>query len=185
VIIDVLIDRRFITLVKDDSRFWNVSGFKGAFSLNGVSIQMENISALVNGAIAFDSPADSPHAAMDQTFLLYADLAHSQRRVSITLDLPNGNNLQEERTPLIYQGLQVGILTKLILQADKKVRGELAIDPSVIDLMRTGSRIEMKSPRVSLNDVKLSELLTGNTLELFPGEGAPVFIGLLMRRQTT
>ncbi|EGY28988.1 Paraquat-inducible protein B [Candidatus Regiella insecticola 5.15] len=173
VIIDVLIDRRFITLVKDDSRFWNVSGFKGAFSLNGVSIQMENISALVNGAIAFDSPADSPNATMDKTFPLYADLAHSQRGVSITLDLPNGNNLQEGRTPLIYQGLQVGILTKLILQADKKVRGELAIDPSVIDLMRTGSRIEMKSPRVSLNDVKLSELLTGNTLELFPGEGAP------------
>ena len=53
VIIDVLIDRRFANLVKKDSRFWNVSGFKADFSLSGASVQMESLAALVNGAIAF------------------------------------------------------------------------------------------------------------------------------------
>lgn len=57
VVIDVLIDRRFAKLVKNNTRFWNVSGFKGDFSLNGASVQMESLAALVNGAIAFDSPA--------------------------------------------------------------------------------------------------------------------------------
>ncbi|CNE97778.1 MlaD family protein [Yersinia nurmii] len=173
VTIDVLIDRRFAHLVKNDSRFWNVSGFKGDFSLSGASVQMESLAALVNGAIAFDSPQQSQDAKTDQQFQLYPDLAHSNRGVAITLDLPNGNNLAEGRTPLIYQGLQVGTLTKLVLQPDSKVTGELTIDPSVVDLMRTGTRIEMSSPRISLNDTKLSELLTGNTLELVPGDGEP------------
>lgn len=33
----------------------------------------------------------------------------------------------------MYQGLQVGTLTKLTLQQDSKVIGELTIDPSVVD----------------------------------------------------
>ncbi|MFI0489178.1 MAG: MlaD family protein [Yersinia sp. (in: enterobacteria)] len=171
VIIDALIDRRFAKLVKNDTRFWNVSGFKGDFSLNGATVQIESLAALINGAIAFDSPPNSQNAKPDQLFPLYPDLAHSQRGVSIALDLPSGNGLNAGRTPLIYQGLQVGTLTKMTLQPDSKVTGELTIDPSVVELMRTGTRIKINSPRISLNDAKLSELLTGNTLELIPGEG--------------
>ncbi|MGP1220861.1 MlaD family protein [Serratia sp. CY36394] len=173
VTIDVLIDRRFANLVKSNSRFWNVSGFKGDFSLSGATVQMESLAALVNGAIAFDSPADGQQAKGDQSYTLYPDLAHSQRGVNILLDLPSGNSLSENRTPLMYQGLQVGTLTKLTLQQDSKVVGELTIDPSVVDLMRSGTRIVMRSPRISLNDAKLSQLLTGTTLELVPGEGEP------------
>lgn len=173
VTIDVLIDRRFANMVKGNSRFWNVSGFKGDFSLSGASVQMESLAALVNGAIAFDSPLDGKQAKADQSFTLYPDLARSQRGVSITLDLPDGNNLSEGHTPLMYQGLQVGTLTRLTLQQDSKVTGELTIDPTVVDLMRTGTRIEMRSPKISLNDTKLSQLLTGNTLELVPGDGEP------------
>ncbi|HHB1424520.1 TPA: MlaD family protein [Serratia odorifera] len=173
VTIDVLIDRRFANLVKDNSRFWNVSGFKGDFSLAGASVQMESLAALVNGAIAFDSPPQGQQAKAEQNYTLYPDLAHSQRGVNITLDLPSGKNLSENHTPLIYQGLQVGTLTKLTLQPDSKVTGELTIDPSVVDLMRSGTRIAMRSPRISLNDAKLSQLLTGNTLELIPGDGEP------------
>jgi paraquat-inducible protein B len=173
VTIDVLIDRRFANLVKGNSRFWNVSGFKGDFSLSGASVQMESLAALVNGAIAFDSPLDGQQAKADQSYTLYPDLAHSQRGVNITLDLPSGNSLSENHTPLIYQGLQVGTLTKLTLEQDSKVTGELTIDPSVVDLMRSGTRIVMRSPRLSLSDANLSQLLTGNTLELVPGEGEP------------
>ena len=171
VTIDVLIERRFAHLVKDNSRFWNVSGFKGDFNLSGASVQMESLAALVNGAIAFDSPIESEQAKTDQSYTLYPDLAHSQRGVNITLDLPNGNNLSEGRTPLMYQGLQVGLLTKLTLQPDSSVSGELTLDPSVVDLMRSGTRIEMRSPKISFSDTNLSQLLTGSMLELVPGEG--------------
>lgn len=173
VTIDVLIDKRFAHLVKDDSRFWNVSGFKGDFSLSGVKVEMESLAALVNGAIALDSPADGHQAKADQSYELYPDLAQSQRGVDINLDLPSGDGLTEGRTPLMYQGLQVGTLTNITLQPDNKVTGKLIVDPSVLDMMRSGTRIEMNSPKISLNNAKISQLLTGNTLELIPGDGTP------------
>lgn len=173
VTVDVLIERRFTNLVKKESRFWNVSGVKADVNLSGAKVELESLAALVNGAIAFDSPSASPQAPSETNYQLYADLAHSQRGVIVTLDLPNGKGLQEGSTPLIYQGLEVGTLTKMTLQPGGKVIGELTLDPSVVGLMRSGTRIEMRSPKVSLNNPSLSSLLTGTTLELIPGEGDP------------
>ncbi len=173
VTIDVLIDRRFTDLVKKQSRFWNVSGFKASVDLQGAHVEMESMAALVNGAIAFDSPANGEQARSDDTFILYPDLAHSQRGVVITLDLPNADHLSAGHTPLLYQGLEVGTLTKLTLNNDKKIIGELTINPSIADLMRSGTRIEMNTPRLSLSNADLSGLVAGTTLELIPGEGEP------------
>src|SRR5690606_34321666 len=50
---------------------------------------------------------------------------------------------------------------------------EMTVDPSVVNLLRDNTRIEMRSPKISLNDTSISSLLTGNTLELVPGEGEP------------
>lgn len=171
--IDVLIDRRFNNLVKNTSRFWNVSGVNADISLSGAKVKLESLAALVNGAIAFDSPDGAETAKADQNYQLYPDLAQSQRGVSVSLDLPNGNNLKAGSTPLMYQGLEVGTLTKLNLKDGGKVTGELTIDPSVVGLMRSETRIEMRSPKISLTDTSLSSLLTGNTFELIPGEGQP------------
>jgi len=173
VTIDVLIERRFTNLVKKESRFWNVSGVKADVGLNGAKVELESVAALVNGAIAFDSPATSENAASDTNYTLYPDLAHSQRGVAITLDLPSGKDLKAGSTPLMYQGLEVGTLTQLTLQDHGKVSGELTIDPSVSELMRSGTRIEMHSPKISFNDSSLASLLTGSTLELIPGTGDP------------
>lgn len=173
VTIDVLIDRRFTGLVKKDSRFWNVSGLKADVSLSGATVEMQNLSALVNGAIAFDSPAQGEAAAADQNYTLYPDLAHSQRGVQITLDLPSGDKLRAGHTPLLYQGLEVGTLQRIALEADQRVTGELIVDPSVVPLMRENTRIELAAPRLSLSDLNLPSLLGGTTLTLIPGDGEP------------
>lgn len=171
--IDVLIERRFTDLVKKDSRFWNVSGLKANVDFHGAKVEMESVAALVNGAIAFDSPNSSEKADSDQNYPLYPDLAHSQRGVIISLDLPSGNKLSEGHTPLLYQGLEVGTLTKMTLGKDQRVVGELTLNPSVADLMRSGTRIEMNTPQLSLNNADLGTILAGSTLELIPGDGEP------------
>lgn len=94
VTIDVLIERRFTDLVKKGSRFWNVSGIDADLSLSGAKVKLESLAALVNGAIAFDSPDNSKPAAQDDTFGLYKDLAHSQRGVIVKLELPSGDGLK-------------------------------------------------------------------------------------------
>lgn len=169
--IDVLIERRFTNLVKKDSRFWNVSGIKADVGLSGAKVQLESLSAMVNGAIAFDSPASSQTAPQNAEYELYEDLAHSQRGVLVTLDLPGGEGLKAGSTPLMYQGLEVGQLTKLNLAPGSKVTGEMTVDPSVVTLLRDKTLIQMKKPKISLDNPSLSALLTGNTFELVPGEG--------------
>ncbi|MBS1206370.1 MAG: hypothetical protein H6R25_3269 [Proteobacteria bacterium] len=173
VTIDVLIERRFTNLVKKGSRFWNVSGVKADVSLSGAKVQLESLAALVNGAIAFDSPDESQPAVQDDEYGLYEDLAHSQRGVLVKLDLPGGQGLKAGSTPLMYQGLEVGQLTKIDLNPGGAVSGEMTVDPSVVNLLRDNTRIEMRNPKISLSDTNLSSLLTGSTLELIPGEGQP------------
>ncbi|MCP5984437.1 MCE family protein, partial [Klebsiella pneumoniae] len=53
------------------------------------------------------------------------------------------------------------------------VTGEMTVDPSVVDLLREKTRIELRNPKLSLSDASISSLLTGSTFELIPGEGAP------------
>ncbi|EOM6914773.1 MlaD family protein [Salmonella enterica subsp. enterica serovar Schwarzengrund] len=173
VTIDVLIERRFTDLVKKGSRFWNVSGIDADLSLSGAKVKLESLAALVNGAIAFDSPDNSKPAAQDDTFGLYKDLAHSQRGVIVKLELPSGDGLKAESTPLMYQGLEVGELSKLTLNPGGKVTGEMTVDPSVVPLMRENTRIELRNPKLSLSDANISSLLTGKTFELVPGDGEP------------
>lgn len=173
VTVDVLIERRFTNLVKKGSRFWNISGVKADVGLSGAKVELESLAALVNGAIAFDSPDNSAPAAADDEFGLYKDLAHSQRGVIIKLDLPGGQGLKAGSTPLMYQGLEVGELTDITLNPGGKVTGELTVDPGVVNLLRDNTRIEMRNPKVSLSNTNLSSLLTGSTLELIPGEGQP------------
>ncbi|MCE1924265.1 MCE family protein, partial [Enterobacter hormaechei] len=69
--------------------------------------------------------------------------------------------------------LEVGQLTKLTLNAGGSVTGEMTVDPSVVDLLREKTRIELRNPKLSLSDASISSLLTGSTFELIPGEGAP------------
>ncbi len=55
-VIDVLIERRYTQLVKKSSRFWNVSGLQAKLGASGVNVNLTSVPALINGAIAFDSP---------------------------------------------------------------------------------------------------------------------------------
>jgi Paraquat-inducible protein B len=173
VTIDVLIERRFTNLVKKGSRFWNVSGIKADVDLSGAKVQLESLTALVNGAIAFDSPDNSDVAAQNDEYGLYEDLAHSQRGVLVKLQLPSGDGLKAGSTPLLYQGLEVGELTKMTLNPDGSVTGEMTVDPSVVTLLREKTRIELQQPKLSLENANLSMLLTGSTFELVPGDGEP------------
>ncbi|STT55155.1 Paraquat-inducible protein B [Klebsiella pneumoniae] len=49
----------------------------------------------------------------------------------------------------------------------------MTVDPSVVTLLREKTLIQMKKPKLSLDNPSISTLLTGNTFELVPGEGEP------------
>ncbi len=151
----MLIERRFTNTGEKGSRFWNVSGVKADVGLGRRKVQLESLSALVNGAIAFDSPADSQPAQQNDEYGLYEDLPRPAARVRVTLELPDGEGLESRLHPPMYQGLEVGQLTKLNLNPGSKVTGEMTVEPSVVTLLRDKTLIQMKARKISLDNPSL------------------------------
>ncbi len=72
--IQVLIKQRYAKLVRNGSKFWNVSGLDVSLGLfRGVEVNMESLRSLASGGIAFatpEDPKDTP-AKEGTTFTLY------------------------------------------------------------------------------------------------------------------
>jgi paraquat-inducible protein B len=75
VLIHILIEPRYASLVRGGSRFWNSSGFGVNFGLfSGASIHTESLETLIDGGIAFATPEGERMGARvrpEQTFPLF------------------------------------------------------------------------------------------------------------------
>jgi paraquat-inducible protein B len=74
VAIQVLIKQRYAKLVRNGSKFWNVSGMDVNFGFfRGLEVNMESLRSLATGGIAFATPEDpkDPPAKNGTAFLLY------------------------------------------------------------------------------------------------------------------
>ncbi|ELR64571.1 Paraquat-inducible protein B [Photobacterium marinum] len=173
VLIDILIRPQYAGLVTNKSRFWNVSGMSANVGFNGVDVQFESLSAMIGGAIAFDSPDEGTPVEADHLFRLYPDLNTAGRGIAITIDLPDNNNISASGAPIIYRGLQIGQISDLRLdEQHKKIIAHAAIEPSMSDLLTTGSHMVLEEAELSLSGVKnIGNLIRGNFLTLIPGEG--------------
>ncbi|MGF1703407.1 MlaD family protein [Photobacterium makurazakiensis] len=173
VVIDLLIKPQYSELVTNKSRFWNVSGMSANIGFNGVDVQFESLSALISGAIAFDSPDEGLAIEPDHLFRLYPDINTAGRGIAITIDLPEENNINTTGAPIIYRGLEIGQISDLRLDEKRnKIVAHAAIEPSMSELLTSGSKMLLEEAEVSLNGVKnIGNLLRGNFLTLIPGKG--------------
>ncbi|MGR5280867.1 MlaD family protein [Photobacterium damselae] len=175
VIIDLLIYPKYENLVTNKSRFWNVSGMSANIGFNGVDVQFESLSALIAGAIAFDSPDEGKPIEQDHLFRLYPDINTAGRGIAIKIELPDNNNINASGSPIMYRGLQIGQISDLRLDKEtNKIIADAAIEPSMSDLLTTGSSLLLEEAEVSLNGVKnIGNLIRGNFLRIIPGKGEP------------
>ena len=182
--IDLVINKKYAQFVKKESRFWNISGIKADVSLSGISLQMDSLMSVVQGAIAFDSPEVSENAVQGQIYSLYADLKLAKRGIEVAISLPAVPNLKVNETSVFYQGLQIGILSQLEAQREIQeteqhstvLKGKLLIDPNYQDLLVTDSIILLKDPTFSLNKIqqgKLNEFFRSQYFEIIVGKGEP------------
>lgn len=189
--IDVIINKKYANLVKKDSRFWNISGITTDVNLQGIKVNIDSLASVVQGAIAFDSPDDTEAAEQGQVFNLYPDLKSAKRGIEVNVQIPLISNLKVNETTVFYQNIQIGTLSKLnynnindrLSQPQNEVEGgmlegTLLIDPTYIDLLRSGSIILLKEPKFTLNTeqlTKVGELFRGTYFDIQAGEGEPQY----------
>lgn len=187
--IDVVIGKKYANLVKQNSRFWNISGINANIDMTGIAVNVDSLAAVVQGAVAFDSPDDSGRAEQGRRFDLYENLKSAQRGTEVKVRIPSMPNLQVNKTPVFSQNVQIGVLSYLekpfLTTEDEKnsptddkamLNGVLLIDPTHADLLRSDSQILLKEPKFNLNKEqisKISELFRGAYFDIEPGKGEP------------
>ncbi|WP_275074670.1 PqiB family protein [Providencia rettgeri] len=149
--ISAIVQKRYANLVRKDSQFWNVSGLQGSFDLrSGANIKMESLSAVINGAVAFDSPENSPQAEEGQSFVLQssADMANEAKQnaespLNLTLWAHDTFGVNQGQ-PIVYRGIQIGEVLQRHLNADK-VDFNIAIYDEYRHLVRADSKFVANS----------------------------------------
>lgn len=173
--VKVFIQPEFASLVRKHTRFWNASGVSIDAGLSGVKVRTESLASIVAGGIAFATPEhrkDSPPTDPALPFRLYEDFETAQAGIRVSLKLHEFEGLEAGRTPVMYKGIQVGLLKTFKVDEDLSgARVELLLDPRTEDYLVEGTDFWMVKPSISLAGITgLEALVKGNYIAIRPGE---------------
>ena len=176
--ISLFIKKKYEHLVKKNSRFWNASGINISGGLSGLSIETESLTSILAGGLAFFTPDNdgTPVNSEDgDIFPLYENFKLAEAGVEITLHMRDGKGLSENKTRIMFEGIEIGILEKIRIAEDfEGVVARASLDPRITPLLNTGTRFWRVSPKISLTRISgLSTLLSGEHIAMQPGEGEP------------
>lgn len=168
--IKVFINPEYAVLVKKDSRFWNASGVAVEADLTGVKVRSESLASLMAGGIAFSTPSyregvsDNEALDLSSPFRLYEDYDAAQVGVQAKVTFDDYEGLQARRTPVMYKGMQIGILKELRVNPNlKDAEATLSIDPLIEPYLVDGTDFWLVKPSISLAGITgLEALVKGN-----------------------
>jgi paraquat-inducible protein B len=180
--VDVFVAAPHDQLVRDNSRFWNASGFDISLGTEGVSLSVESLQSLLAGGIAFDTPTlDHPGepAAAGTTFSLFDNYrsvteARYTEKVFYLVYFDGSVRGLRPGAPVEFRGMRVGSVTDVRLEIDPKhdtvrIPVTIAIEPERVsmiggmlspqpyDMMRSlvggGLRAQLKSGNLLTGDL--------------------------------
>lgn len=186
VFIHAYIYEKYVHLVKETTRFWNVSGFNVSAGLSGVKINTHSLSALIDGGVAFETPdsaADCKPCKNGEVFKLYDDYESAMEGgIPLTITFKSANGLKNEQTLIKFQGLIVGKVKSVEFNPKMdRVIVHALLNQSAEDLAVEGSLFWVERPKFTMDGVSgLNTLLSGEYIEVHRGKGAPSqnFVGL-------
>ncbi|MBB5186798.1 paraquat-inducible protein B [Zhongshania antarctica] len=106
-------------------------------------------------------------------WLLYQNINNTGLRVTVAFD--NGSGISVGKTPVMYQGINVGQVTSLQLDDDLEgVTATIELSEQIAPLIRENTAFWLVKPQISLSGVSgLDTLVAGNYISFKPGDGEP------------
>lgn len=172
--ITVGISRKFGKYINDSSRFWSSSGVDVKLDQSGFEFHTPPLTAIFQGGISFESDYESEEAAPEKEYVLYNDREQTLLgTVTAVIHMPESFGISKNRTPVMYKGIRVGLVTGVDLSLDKKgVDAYVNLIKCYEDMLRKGTRFVMRKPEISISGVKnLSSAISGVYFEVSPGDG--------------
>lgn len=121
---DVFIKAPFHNLVTENVRFWDISGISMKASPRGFDVTMGSLDTLLAGGLSFSLPPQFPpgdQVSNGAQFQLYSSLdktleKHYRQRVYYVVSFTQPVGGLAEGTPVIYRGINVGQVEKVLLK---------------------------------------------------------------------
>ncbi|MCF1430421.1 MAG: MlaD family protein [Shewanella sp.] len=171
--ISAFIKDQYAHLVKNNSRFWNVSGVSVNASLQGVNIQTESLSAILAGGIAFSSDPSAENAANNMAFTLYNSKEQALGGINFTLSASSADGLGKG-SAIQFRGIQVGEISSVSL-SNNGVKLHARLFDDYKELLAGSNQFYLQGAEISLNGIEhAARLITGPAIEMVPGRGAAV-----------
>jgi paraquat-inducible protein B len=97
------------------------------------------------------------------------------RGPEVTIDFPHGAGIEPRKTMVEYQGVAVGVVTKLELKPDlSSVLVTVRFNKNAAAVAREGAQFWIVSPEIGFGGVRgLETLFTGARIKVRPGNGPP------------
>jgi paraquat-inducible protein B len=170
----VSIGAKFREFLCVNSRFWRVPAALVTVGPGVVGVEMQGLSAIWQGGIAFDAfGSPGPLAAESAAYELHvSELAASAISDPIRIFFTDGQGLLAGKTELKYLGVPVGIVEQVRPIAGK-IETTARFQPGYEFLTRKGSEFAIVEPEVGLQGVKGIETLVGGIyIACSPGTGS-------------
>ncbi|VAW68950.1 Paraquat-inducible protein B [hydrothermal vent metagenome] len=125
--IEVFIRSPHDQYVKENTRFWNTSGFEIELGAKGLKLDTESLAAIISGGVSFSneySRDESPVAAENTLFRLY-EAEHPDIEEVLTVGVPmklyfdKGVSGLSVGAPVEYKGLRIGTVTEIAVESNK------------------------------------------------------------------
>ncbi|OOF54813.1 hypothetical protein BKK56_08390 [Rodentibacter genomosp. 2] len=113
-----------------------------------------------------------PFIALCIGAILFFQIVEEQGK-TIKITFANGSGLVADKTPIRYQGLQIGVVKKVNFTDNmQKVEVIANIYPEATEVLRENTKFWIVQPSVSLAGISgLDSLVSGNYITLQPGDG--------------
>lgn len=187
--VNVFIEPQYAHLVKDNSRFWNASGFEFSGSItSGVEVKTESLASIIAGGIAFDDASYQPSsdpAKNGQEYPLFASFQDAQMGHSIELVLDLNSNI-DIGAAIRYQGLTLGKVDAFseIDPLKGQIVAQAKVNPRVIPYLTEQTQFFVVSPTIDLGGVtNMHTLLTGSFIGVVPSLKGPATTKYTVYRQ--
>ncbi|MCH2175459.1 MAG: MlaD family protein [Lentisphaeria bacterium] len=169
------IEKEYKSFVRQDTRFWNISGVKINAGLNGVKIKTGTVASMLDGGIAFDYPYDysvSPPAQDRHTFELHKDenVAMSTG-VEVTFVVRTAEGL-EVGTRVMIRGIVAGHVKEVNPKEDLSfVHLKLLLKEKYRNKLGKGAQFYVARPKMGVNGISdLDTIIKGSYIKFIPGE---------------
>lgn len=167
--IKVFIKKKYSHLIKEESKFWNISGLKANISTSGVNFELDSITSLIAGGITFSSPSNSKKLTDKSTFTLFNNIDASDAGMNIKLTLNNITNLPKG-AGILFKGHGIGRITSIKYSTEKKYFiATASINPQFSEMMTEGAEFWIEKTALSFSKIEnLSNMLTGDYIGFSP-----------------